>query len=156
MRQPDEGDRGRKVPTVLLVDDQADLRHLMTLALSRSARFEVVGECGDGDTAVEMAADLQPDIVILDILMPGLDGRQALPAILVRAPRTMVVVLSALSAADEAGTMLARGAFAYLEKADVATRFAERLEELYAEFTKALTGETVVAPAWTQPAAGAL
>lgn len=132
---------------VLLVDDHADLRKLMRLGLQRSGRFRVVGEAGNGTEAIELATELQPDIVILDLLMPELDGREALPTILLRSPRSMVVVLSALDAKTEAAPAIATGAFAYLEKTEVADDLADVIAGLYADFRRALTGETVIAPA---------
>lgn len=132
---------------VLLVDDHADLRRLMQLALERSGRFVVVDHAGDGAEGIELAAELQPDIVLLDLLMPELDGRSALPTILARSPRSMVVVLSALDADAEAGDVIRQGAFAYLEKSEATGDLPEVLGGLYAEFQRALAGETVIAPA---------
>lgn len=134
---------------VLLVDDHSDLRKLMRLSLERSGRFRVVGEAGDGTQAIERATALQPDVVLLDLLMPELDGRDALPAILCGSPRSMVVVLSALDAGTEAGPAIATGAFAYLEKTDVVDDLADVIDALYADFQRALTGKTVIAPSAT-------
>src|SRR5207249_430087 len=85
----------RKV-RVLLVDDLPDIRLVMRLLLEADGRAEVVGEASDGAQAVELARELHPDAVILDLRMPGMDGVQALPLIRDASPGTVVVALSAL------------------------------------------------------------
>lgn len=66
---------------VLLADDVADIRALLRLAIERDERFEIVGEAGDGLEAVEQAEQLVPDLVVLDLAMPRMDGLQAIPEI---------------------------------------------------------------------------
>jgi DNA-binding NarL/FixJ family response regulator len=62
---------------ILLVDDQPTVRHGLRLHLSCEADIAIAGEAGDGDTAIEMTRSLQPDVVVLDISMPGMDGYEA-------------------------------------------------------------------------------
>lgn len=62
---------------ILLVDDQPTVRHGLRLHLSYEADIAIVGEAGDGETAIEMARNLQPHVVVLDISMPGMDGYEA-------------------------------------------------------------------------------
>jgi chemotaxis response regulator CheB len=66
---------------VLIADDTADFRMLLRMALQRDALFEIVGEASDGSIAVDMAGDVDPDLVLLDLAMPVMDGLQALPLI---------------------------------------------------------------------------
>lgn len=132
--------------SVLLVEDEADLRRLIRRRLERSGRFLVVGEARDGIEAIELATDLQPQILLLDLMMPRLDGRVALPTLVRRAPRTMVVVLSALQAADEEGPAISAGAFAYLEKTVLGTDLCEIVGTLHRRFQNALDGRTAWAP----------
>ena len=64
--------------SVLLVDDDAELRLLLRVTLSDRG-FDIVGEAGDGSEGVEQAARLQPDVIVLDLSMPTMDGLTALP-----------------------------------------------------------------------------
>ncbi len=134
-------------PTILIADDEPDIRLLFELTLRRSGRFELLPSVGDGLAAVEAAARHQPDIVLLDIMMPEMDGREALPRILSASPRSMVVIISALAADLEAPAARTAGAFAYIEKDAVSGALVEVLEDLHAQFAHALEGETVIAPA---------
>lgn len=102
--------------TALLADDVADLRRLYRLVLERTGRFVVVGEAGDGAAAVELAREHQPNLVLLDVSMPILDGLEALPRILSVSPSSRVVMLTGFSADRLAPTALQRGAVGYLEK----------------------------------------
>lgn len=109
----------KKVPRpirVLLADDTASVRMLLRVTLESSSDFEVVGEAGDGAQAVEMAAALQPDMVLLDLAMPVLGGMEAIPQIRSRAPGARVVVVSGY-APDRMGRQAVEvGATAFLEK----------------------------------------
>src|SRR6476660_832563 len=79
---------------VLIADDVQDLRSMLRLALELSGRFTVVGEAMNGAHAVELATMYKPDLALLDLSMPALDGLEALPQILDVSPDTKVVVLS--------------------------------------------------------------
>ena len=83
----------------MLVDDEPDIVFLARTLFESDGRFDVVGEASDGEEAVRLAQQLHPDAVLLDILMPGMDGWQALPLIRRVAPETAVVVVSALGQA---------------------------------------------------------
>jgi len=101
---------------VLLADDTASVRMLLRGTLEASEAFEVVGEAGDGAQAVEMAAALQPDMVLLDLDMPVLGGMEAIPLIRSCAPHARVVVVSGY-APDRMGPKAVEvGAAAFLEK----------------------------------------
>jgi DNA-binding NarL/FixJ family response regulator len=101
---------------VLVVDDCADLRNLVRLRLTTTDDFSVVGEASDGEDAIAQAAHLQPDIVVLDLSMPRMDGLEALPAILRVAPATRVVVFSGMNEGAAARQALAAGADRYVVK----------------------------------------
>lgn len=133
-------------PTILIVDDEPDLRLMLRLALQRDGRFAVCGEANDGAAAVELAEDLHPDVILLDLMMPVLDGWAALPQLQRVAPRSMVVVLSALNAEGTADEVFAQGAFAYLEKQVSPEQIPVRIEALLQSFRDGLAGHTVVAP----------
>lgn len=115
---------------VLLVDDMVPLRQLIRLTLERSGHFEVVGEAGDGSEGIDAATSLQPDIVLLDVSMPVMDGLEALPKIVASAPETTVVMLSGFSETRLGGEAAAGGAAAYLEKGLPPDALVQRLLEI--------------------------
>lgn len=131
---------------VVTVEDDPDVRALLRVLFRRSDRFDLVAEAKDGDGAVEIIVDAGADIVLLDLLLPGLDGRDLLPTLVEKAPETMVAVLSALRAEDEAERSLSAGAFAYLEKSLLGPQLIDELVRLHSRFQRALMGETVWAP----------
>ncbi len=133
-------------PTVLIADDEPDLRLMLRLVLKRDGRFQVCGEAEDGSAAVALASSLQPDVVLLDLMMPVLDGWRALSRLQTVAPRAMVVVLSALDASSHAEETFAQGAFAFLEKQLRPDRIPTELEQLLQRFRTGLDGHTIVAP----------
>ena len=105
-----------KVYRVMLVDDVADLRLLVKMALESSPNFEVVAEAEDGLQAVELGEAHQPDLVLLDVSMPRQDGLETLPKLLAAAPNTKVIVLSGFQAERLEAATKELGAVSYLEK----------------------------------------
>lgn len=106
---------GRKYRT-LVVDDDESWRFLVRRLLKRTGTFEVVGEAADGAEAIAEAERAQPDLVLLDLRMPGMPGEAALPEILKRAPAARVVIVSGMDASTTAPPLLAKGAAGYIEK----------------------------------------
>ena len=105
---------------VLITDDSAVVRGLLTRWLKDAEGIEVVAKASDGVIAVRLAREHQPDVVILDVEMPRLDGLAALPQILEAAPQAKVVMASTLTHrnADITLRALSRGAADYLPKPD--------------------------------------
>jgi len=101
---------------VLLVDDVADLRFLLRVVLETDGAFQVVGEAGDGVAAVELASRLAPDVIVLDLSMPTMDGLEALPKLRETVPAAAIAVLSGFEGARIAPSTEALGADAYFEK----------------------------------------
>jgi DNA-binding NarL/FixJ family response regulator len=101
---------------VLLCDDAEGFRALMRSSLAEDPSIEIVGEAADGLAGVEATAELQPDVVLLDMSMPRMGGLQAIPKMRRRAPRTSIIGLSSLSAARMAAPSKEIGAHSYLEK----------------------------------------
>ena len=101
---------------VLLADDHDVVRKGLRYLLEESPGIEVVGEASDGRQAVELAEELRPDVVVIDIAMPHLNGVQATAAITKRNPRTAVVILSMYSNEVYLTRALDAGAKAYLLK----------------------------------------
>lgn len=104
------------VRRVLVVDDAEDLRFLLRMTLDRSEGLEVVGEAADGVEAVEQARALRPDVVLLDVAMPRMDGLQALPLIREAVPGVRVIVLSGFNEGTMADNARAAGADHYVVK----------------------------------------
>jgi signal transduction histidine kinase/ActR/RegA family two-component response regulator len=100
----------------VLVDDTPDIRLLLRAALEGSGRFTVVAEAGDGAAGVRAVGAAQPDVVLLDLAMPLLDGLEALPLIRAAAPGARVVVLSGFESATMRRRAHAAGAHVYLQK----------------------------------------
>ena len=80
---------------VVVADDVEDVRLLLRMNLEIDGRFEIVGEAGDGNEAVKVVQELQPDAIILDLMMPEKSGIEAIPEILMSAPSTKILVLTA-------------------------------------------------------------
>jgi DNA-binding NarL/FixJ family response regulator len=119
---------------VLVVDDEPDIRILLWLAVEADGRCQVVADASNGREGVALAAEHQPDVVVLDQMMPEMDGVHALPLIREAAPRAKVIMLSALSSQELRADALRSGADAYLEKSasfrpvlDVAVNLARGL-----------------------------
>jgi DNA-binding NarL/FixJ family response regulator len=110
-----EAPTGRTPLRVLLVDDVADLRLLLASLFAAHPGVQVVGEAADGEAAVELARQHEPDLIVLDLAMPVLDGVGALPLLRQASPRSRVVVLTAIPRERDPGA-LALGAAAYVEK----------------------------------------
>jgi DNA-binding NarL/FixJ family response regulator len=101
---------------VLIVDDAQAFRRAATLVIQATAGFEVAGEAVDGEASVLAAADLRPDLVLMDVNLPGIDGMEATRRIRAALPQTAVVLLSSREAGEFGGQVAACGALAYLPK----------------------------------------
>lgn len=106
------------VISVVLCDDVPQLRTLLRFAFDEQDDLRVVAEAGDGAAGVDAIARLQPDAVILDLSMPGLDGLETIPRIMASSPATAIIVFSGFTADRMAEGALALGADAYLEKGE--------------------------------------
>jgi DNA-binding NarL/FixJ family response regulator len=100
---------------VVIVDDTYDLRDLLRLALTRGG-MEVVGEAGDGLAGIDVVRSERPDVVLLDLSMPVMDGLEALPSIRRLVPAAKIIVLSGFGASQMSERALATGADGYLQK----------------------------------------
>ncbi len=124
---------------VLLVDDHALFRSGIRSLLQRHPEFEVVGEAGDGMEGVKRAGQLRPDVVLLDLHMPGLSGRETAQMITKEVPESHVLMLTVSEEADDLLATLRAGASGYLLKNIAA-------DTLIAAIRTAAQGESVVSP----------
>ncbi|MBM3115925.1 response regulator [Jeongeupia naejangsanensis] len=127
---------------VLLVDDHTLFRSGIKLLLSRQPEFDVVGEAADGAEGVKRCHELAPDVVLLDLNMPGLSGLEALQLILEDRPQTAVLMLTVSEDAEDLADALRSGARGYLLKNIDA-------DYLVGAIVRAHAGEAVVAEAMT-------
>ena len=128
---------------ILLIDDHTLFRSGMKLLLNRQADFEVVAEAADGIEGLKRARELRPDIILLDLNMPGLSGLEALQILTQDLPGCAVIILTVSEEGEELAQALRSGARGYLVKNIDA-------EALVAGIRQAAAGEPAIAPAMTR------
>ncbi len=101
---------------VLIVDDQALIRTGIAALLARKADIEVVGQASNGQEAIEQAAALEPDVVLMDVMMPVMDGVEATRQLSAKGPRPAVIILSTFRDDEHVFRGIAAGARGYLLK----------------------------------------
>ena len=134
---------------VVVADDQTLIREALSAILREQADMEVVGQAADGDAVMELTAQLQPDVIVMDVSMPPvLSGLEATRWICATWPRVKVIALSMYAARPYVAAMLKAGARGYVLK-DVP------LDDLPAAVRAVAEGKTYVSPAIdAAPAAG--
>lgn len=103
---------------IFLCDDVPELRALLRYGLEEDEGLRVVGEAGDAQSAIAAVGDLRPDVVVLDLSMPGMDGLEAIPRLREAAGGTGILVFSGFAAERMASSALESGADQYLEKGE--------------------------------------
>jgi DNA-binding NarL/FixJ family response regulator len=118
-------------PTVILADDHALVRSGLRSLIEAADRWSVVAEAGDGEQAIALVARHHPDILVLDITMPRLDGLAALPRIKRACASTRVLMLSMYDSADVVMHALREGAHGYLLKDSIADELVFALRSIH-------------------------
>ena len=128
-----------KKTTVLIVDDHAIMRKGLASLLRTSREIEVLGDAGDGETGIRKAVRLKPDVVIMDLMMPGMDGTEATRRLRESLPDAKVLIFTTFGTADGIGHALKAGANGAIMK-------NVELPELVAAIKTVATGGRVLSP----------
>jgi DNA-binding NarL/FixJ family response regulator len=131
-----DGDRIR----VLVADDHELFRRGLTMVLEAEEGIDVVGQAGDGHAAVAKVGELDPDIVLMDVRMPGLDGIEATRQIRAAFPKTRILVLTVSDEQDDLLDAVKAGATGYLLK-------EVSIEEVADAVRAVMRGESLLSPA---------
>jgi DNA-binding NarL/FixJ family response regulator len=113
--------------TVLAVDDQAIFLRTARSLIAATPGFEQVGEASSGPEALELATELHPDLVLLDVRMPGMDGLETARRLVAAEPDTMVVLISLEEVPELPPSTAGVGAAAYMRKQDLSTNTLREL-----------------------------
>jgi two-component system invasion response regulator UvrY len=108
--------------TVLTVDDQRVFLRTARSLIAATPGFEQVGEAASGEAALELAADLRPDLVLVDVRMPGMDGVETARRLTEADPETTVVLISLDEVPQLSSAVTRAGAAGYIRKQDLSTR----------------------------------
>ena len=118
---------------VFLCDDVPELRALLRYTFEDDPALQVVGEAGDAATGVELISELRPDVVLLDLSMPGLDGLEAIPMIRERSPGSGIIVFSGFAAERMSQAAVEQGADRYMEKGEPLDRVRQQVHAVAEE-----------------------
>jgi two-component system, NarL family, response regulator LiaR len=124
---------------VLIVDDHKLVRQGLRFLLGQEDGIEVVGDCGDGDSAIRAMAELVPNVLLLDLQMPGRDGISTLREVKALSPSTQVIVLTSHQGDDLVFDAVMAGATSYLIK-------TAAVEEVIRAVRGAVAGESILDP----------
>jgi DNA-binding NarL/FixJ family response regulator len=116
--------------TILIVDDHARFRALLREVTAQEPDFHVVGEAADGAEAIGLAQALQPDIVLLDVAMPQVNGLEALPRIKAERPETKIIMVTVHDEDAYRRAAAERGADAFLLKKTLTTTLLPTIQHL--------------------------
>jgi DNA-binding NarL/FixJ family response regulator len=131
--------QGHGALRVLVADDVADVRFLVRLTLEQDGRCQVVGEATHGEESVDLAESHRPDLVLLDIAMPVMDGLEAIPKIRAVSPESRILCYSGFEP-EMGARALAACADAFMEKGRPAREIPERIVEVCSSPEKGCEG----------------
>jgi two-component system, NarL family, response regulator LiaR len=122
---------------VILIDDHAHIHQAAAIVLNQTPDIELVAQGSNGREALELCAEYQPDIVLMDVMMPVMDGIEASKQLLERMPQMKILVLSSFQDDDSVRAMLTNGAIGYILKGELA-------KDLCNAIRSAHSGQTVM------------
>ena len=125
--------------SVLIADDEAVVRETISIYVNSAPDMQVVGTAADGRAAMQMAETLRPDIILMDIQMPRVDGVEAVAEVLRLLPRTHVVMITTFTSREAVVPALRAGALGYVLKSDPPERLLSAVRE-------AVAGRTQLSP----------
>jgi NarL family two-component system response regulator LiaR len=117
--------------TLIIVDDHAIVRQGLRTYLDLQPDMQVIGEAADGRQAIEMARDLLPDVVLMDLVMPNMDGVEATRGVTLASPSTRVIVLTSFSEDEQVFASIKAGAQGYLMKDVLPAELARAIRTVY-------------------------
>lgn len=115
-------DQSRPAVTVLAVDDQPVFRHTARELIAATDGFQQIAEAGSGEQALALAAELHPDLVLVDVRMPGMDGIETTRRLIDQEPGTVVILVSLEAARDLPAAVADVGAAAHVRKQELSPR----------------------------------
>ena len=121
---------------ILLVDDQRVVREKLKCVLQEQTDLQVIGTAADGYSAIDRIEQLQPDAILLDLDMPGLDGLKTAQIIAQKYPQIKIIILSSHDDADNITNALAAGANGYIVKDQIGGEIAETIRSVYKGYTQ--------------------
>lgn len=136
-QSPEPGSDG--LLSVLIADDEAVVRETISIYVNSAPDMQLVGTAADGRAAVQMAETLRPDIILMDIQMPRVDGVEAVAEVLRLIPRTHVVMITTFTSREAVVPALRAGALGYVLKSDPPERLLSAVRE-------AVAGRTQLSP----------
>jgi len=116
---------------ILLVDDHAVVRMGFKMLIEAEADIKVIGEAESGEVAVKLFQELKPDIIVMDITMPGIGGLEAIDRIMAKDKNTKILVLSAHEDSVHPKRVLNAGAMGYLTKRSAAEELIKAIKSIY-------------------------
>lgn len=115
---------------ILIVDDSSMIRRFLSMCIEQNTDWQVCGEAENGKTAVEQVRKLHPDIVLLDVQMPIMNGFEAARRINHEFPSTQILMVSQFESGPLARESIAAGASGFVSKSDVSTELVPALREI--------------------------
>ncbi len=116
---------------VVVIDDTEDIRDVLHIALDRADDFEFVASAADGESGVAIAETHQPDLVLLDIAMPEMDGLQALQVIRHGCPRAVVIMLTGFAEQVAALSVVEHGAHGFIRKGSGVPEILDQMRDIW-------------------------
>jgi len=116
--------------TILIADDNSRLRALLRRLLAQEPELDIVGEAANGADAIRMARELQPDIIVMDLVMPGVNGLEAMGRIKMNRPATKVIITTVHSESAYLRAAEASGTDAFLVKRTLMTTLVPTIRRL--------------------------